>query len=358
MNTSLRFKIAQMFLMGFDGLSLDSHSTLKNWITTLGIGGVILFDKNIKTPHQSKNIFSYQQVGELNQAIQRASIQNTMGLPSYIAVDYEGGAVDRFRCIKENGQTLSPYALSQLPSKVYENHLINMARFLKGMHFNLNFAPLVDLSLTTEKGIIGKLDRSFSNHPSRVIDMAKRWIAVFQANGIMSCLKHFPGHGSAVGDTHVGLVDVTDTFSSEELVPYHALAPILENGFVMTAHVVNRNLDVSDEPMTFSYAMLTHLLKTRYRYKGLVISDDIQMHALSTLYSIDDILVKSILAGNDMLIVGNQLGESDPFELVERVLSLVLKKHIPVACIHRAYANIVSHKERCLNPTLSELKVG
>ena len=114
----------------------------------------------------------------------------------------------------------------------------------------------------------------------------------FSRYGIACFYKHFPGHGSAVGDTHEGFVDVTDTFQSDELIPYyHLLQDVYKPVMVMTAHVVNRQLDSQGLPATLSHEILTGLLRNTMGYDGVIISDDLQMQAISNHYSLEESLM-------------------------------------------------------------------
>ena len=128
-----------------------------------------------------------------------------------------------------------------------------MALTLKSLGFNLNFAPVVDLDLNDQQGIIGALKRSFSSNPEVVIRVAQQFVETFNRYGIMCAYKHFPGHGSAVGDTHAGFVDVTDTYQSCELIPYQGLVQdAYKPAMIMTAHVINKQLDSQGLPATLS----------------------------------------------------------------------------------------------------------
>src|SRR5690606_38342744 len=136
------------------------------------------------------------------------------------------------------------------------------------------FAPVVDLDLTHDSGIIGRLGRSFGMDSQEVGRNAEEFIKIFTGLGITCCYKHFPGHGSASGDTHLGFVDVTDTFRPDELAPYAALSQSDDMSvMVMTAHVINRKLDPSGLPATLSKLLLSGLLRQQLGFDGVIISD-------------------------------------------------------------------------------------
>ena len=218
-----------------------------------------------------------------------------------------------------------------------------MASTLHELGFNLNFAPVVDLNLNEEQGIIGKLHRSYSADPKHVIRAAAQFVKAFNEYGISCAYKHFPGHGSAIGDTHLGFVDVTDHYQPSELLPYAALLndTLLPPAMVMTAHVINRQLDASGMPATLSYPIITDLLRREIGFKGVIISDDLQMQAISDHYTLEESLRLTINAGADMVIFGNQLGRHTATEIIDCIEHLVQSGAINLSRIEEAYQRIL-----------------
>ncbi|WP_019217267.1 glycoside hydrolase family 3 protein [Legionella tunisiensis] len=341
---TLRHQIGQMLIMGFSGTVIDDLSPVKEWLSTDGLGGVLLFDFDLTKQQPGKNLLDIAQIKRLTQQLTHYANKSAgkEGLPLFIALDYEGGAVDRLRHIKDCMATMSSHEMAQLSDDLLQIEARKMAETLKNLGFNLNFAPVVDLNLNENQGIIGKLGRSFSVDPKRVAHIARQFVDVFSKQGISCCYKHFPGHGSAVGDTHHGFVDVTATFQKSELEPYRLL--LRENTslpiMVMTAHVINRQLDASGLPATLSQAILTGLLRQELGFDGVIISDDLQMHAISKHYSVDDALRLTINAGADMIIFANQLGEITATEVIDRIEQLVLLNAIERDRIDQAYQRI------------------
>lgn len=335
---TLRQQIGQMLIMGFDGESITAQSPVKQWLTSDGLGGVILFDYDMQAQKPGKNIVSQQQLKQLTDDLKTYAM--SAPLPLFIAVDYEGGAVDRLRCLDPNRVTLSPKQYAQLPVEQQVVEAQKMADFLNSLGFNLNFAPLLDLNLHEFQGIIGKLGRSFSKDWQTVVQVAQRFVDVLTKNGLICCYKHFPGHGSALGDTHQGFVNVTDTYKPEELAPYRQLVTQSYPAMVMTAHVVNQHLDPSGLPATLSPAILNGLLRNEMGYEGVIISDDLQMNAISKHYSLADSLSLTINAGADMMIFANQLGQIDAKEVIDTVESLVNNGVIDAQRIEQAYQRI------------------
>jgi len=183
---------------------------------------------------------------------------------------------------------------------------------------NCNFAPVVDLEINPNNKVIVGLQRSFGKSNINVTSYAKIQIKEQKKAGIISVLKHFPGHGSSLGDSHLGFVDITDTWSELELEPYKALIQSQNIDMIMTAHVFNKNLDAK-YPATLSHNVNTKLLREQMHYKGVVVSDDLQMKAISKHYTLKETVSLAINAGVDILLFGNQLGNQDTDELVNTI---------------------------------------
>ncbi len=346
MINTLRQQIGQMLVLGFTGSVLSDAADIKECLSTEGLGGVILFDYDLLAKQPGKNLFNQGQIKNLINELQYCAQQNTHSLPLFIAIDYEGGAVDRLKYIDGCPPTLTPQQLAVLPADALKLEAKKMASTLKSLGFNLNFAPVVDLNLNEKAGIIGKLKRSFSADPKHTAEIAAQFVQAFAELGIICCYKHFPGHGSANSDTHEGFVDVSESFQQIELQPYQYL---IKNTnlptMIMTAHVINKQLDNSGLPATLSKEILTNLLRKDLGFTGVIISDDLQMHAISNHYSIDEALELTINAGSDMIIVANQLASISPKELINKIEALVLKGAIKQSMIENAYKRILRLKE-------------
>ena len=193
------------------------------------------------------------------------------------------------------------------------------AMLLKGSGINLNFAPVADVDINPQCPVIGKLERSFSENSDTVAECCRIWIDEQHKMGIASCLKHFPGHGSARGDTHKGLVDVSETWERQELEPYFQLAK--EVPMVMTAHVINRQLDASGLPASLS-VRITSLLRDTIGFAGVIVTDDLAMGAIVQEYTFEEALRLAIVAGADMLCLSNNGSEYDT-ELVAKAVEVI-----------------------------------
>ena len=141
-------------------------------------------------------------------------------------------------------------------------------------------------------------------HAAAFIDAMHRY-------NIITAIKHFPGHGSSTGDSHIGLTDITDTYNEEvELLPYKKLIEDGRVDIIMTAHIINRNID-PDNPATLSSVFLKEILRGRLNYNGAIISDDLQMAAITRYFDFDEAIVKAVNAGCDLLIFSNNSGNYD-----------------------------------------------
>jgi beta-N-acetylhexosaminidase len=293
--------LGQMFLVGFDGLSVEADHPAAEAVIRDRLGGVILFDRNIDGSRQ--NISSPEQLRLLT-----ASLQRLAEIPLLVAVDQEGGRVSRLN--PEDGFPLTLSAgelgIEDDPGATGRQADI-IAQSLAACGINFNLAPVVDLNLNPENPIIGRYDRSFSSMTAGVVRHAAAFIDSCHRQGIACCLKHFPGHGSAAADSHQGFVDITDQWSEEELSPYMHLLGTGFNDAVMTAHVVNRRLDPSSLPATLSRDMVAGLLRSRLGFSGVIVSDDLQMKAISARWGIEEAVSMAVSAGVDLVIIGNNL---------------------------------------------------
>lgn len=308
----------QMLIMGFDGLTIHSGHPIEEAIQKHNLGGVILFDKNLKKPDQPKNIQSIEQVKNLTAQL------HALSHDLFIAVDYEGGCVNRLKPAYGFPDTITPEAFGSLPVVQAAAEAKKMARTLKEAGFNVNFSPLIDVNINPDNPIIGQLHRSFSSDPVVVAKYAEIIAKSLHDENIIFCYKHFPGHGSSRGDSHLGIVDVSETWQPEELIPYqHLLAKSLGCDMIMSAHIINRQLDSTGLPASLSYTILTDLLRREYGYNGIIIADDLQMNAITDAFGLEEAIVMAMNAGNDMLIVGNQCGDRD--YSTEEMLELMVK---------------------------------
>ena len=289
---SLDVKIGQMLMVGFRGLAVDENHPIARDIRERHLGGVVLFDFDVPDRSPVRNITSPGQLRALT-----ASLQSLSDIPLFVAVDGEGGQVWRLQERFGFPPTLSARCLGRMNdlSRTY-GYAAAMAKTLAEAGINLNLAPVVDLDVNPDNPVIGKLGRSFSADPETVTENARAFIRAHHDRGILCVLKHFPGHGSSSADSHLGMADVTNTWTQAELIPYRILAGEGFADAVMTAHVFNARLD-RDEPATFSRPVVTGLLRDDLGYDGVVISDDLQMRAVSDRCGFETAVEKAVAAG-------------------------------------------------------------
>lgn len=299
---TLKEKIGQLFLMGFRGNDISEDSEILEMIEQSKPGGVILFDKDMVHEQPVHNIKSPEQVRRLTSALQHAS-----DIPLLIGIDQEGGLINRLKPEYGFPETLSHQKLGEKNEITFtKTHSEHIANTLSAAGINLNFAPVLDLSSNPDSSIIAKRERSFGRSPQKVTDHARAYIEGHREVNILTCCKHFPGHGSAEGDTHAGFVDVTNTWQEDELEPYKALINEGKCNMIMTAHIFNAKLD-EDVPATLSRNVLQNILRNELKFTGVVISDDMQMRAISDHYSLKESLEKGLNAGLDIFCFGNNL---------------------------------------------------
>jgi len=302
----LEQKAGQLLIVGFQGSEVTTDSPIIRDIRKRNLGGVILFDRFLAQRKPDNNIISPSQTKEL---IRR--LREQAATPLLVAVDQEGGRVNRFKAERGFAQTASAADLGREPTTAGTTAAAEQtAALLAGLGFNLNLAPVVDLDLCPDNPIIGRYQRSFAADPEKVAEHAAAWVDAHRRQGILTCLKHFPGHGSAREDSHLGFVDVSDSWQPTELIPYRRLLVSDRVDAVMTGHLYNRNLD-PHHPATLSAATIAGLLRHELGYTGVVLSDDLQMRAITSRYGFEEAVCGAVRAGVDLLVFGNNL-DYDP----------------------------------------------
>jgi len=335
---SLDIKIGQMILTGYPGPELDS--TLLQEIRDGKVGSILLFEKNVpKTPT------AFYQLKKVLWIYQKAA-----PVPLLVTIDQEGGRVNRLK--DKYGFPKSITAQASGKAKNLDSVRFNaesIASNLAGLGFNVNFAPDVDIAVNPANPVIVKPGRSFSANADSVTLLAKEYIIPHRRFGVITVLKHFPGHGSSADDTHFGVADVTKTWSEIELKPYKDL---LASGYVdaiMSAHIVNKNLDPRGYPGTLSDRILDSLLRKTMGYNGVVFSDDMQMHAISKQYGLEESIKLAINAGIDVLCFSNNIQNTETrnVEVVHAAIrKMVQNGDIKKERIDQSYHRIMKLKSK------------
>ena len=343
-SSALRAKLAQLLIVGFRGARVDECDLIVRDIAELGIGGVILFDQEMADRSGSRrNIESPAQVKALV-----AHLQAHAAVPLLVAIDQEGGRVNRLKPDYGFPESVSHEELGRIddPAETYRR-ADQIARTLASLGINLNLAPVVDLDANPDNPIIKGKRRSFSADPEIVARHAAEFVQAHRACGVATCAKHFPGHGSAQADTHLGFVDVTQTWHERELIPFQRLIEAGRCDAIMSAHVFNAKLD-PERPATLSRAVLTGILRERLGFRGVVLSDDMEMKAISSRYGLENAVPAAIAAGIDVLCFGNNM-TYDPgiaAKVIEILARAVESGQISEQRIEESYRRVLTLKRK------------
>lgn len=352
---TLEQKIGQMVMMGFAGTdpSHEGVQAVLNHIEAERLGGVVFYRYNVESPEQTR---------ALNQALMAATPGS---LPLLRAIDQEGGLVQRLN--SRNGHHDHPSAQavaeSQTPEQAYDTYR-DQASMVREAGFNFNLAPVVDLynrpgSPSTEPGspVIGGLGRAFASDPATVMAYASAAIRAHRDTGVLTSLKHYPGHGLARGDSHQGLVDVTDDYQPIERAPFRGLIAAGLADSVMGAHLVNRNVDPL-YPVTLSTRYLEPWLRQEDGLgEGVIVTDDLFMGAIQRHHDFEEIVVRAIQAGNDLLIFSNNPAAAPeiegfepqhdiPLQVIEVVMAAINRGELSATRIHDSWQRLQEFRAR------------
>jgi beta-N-acetylhexosaminidase len=276
----------QLLMVGFDGKEPDYY--VSRMINLRYVGGVVLFGRNIETK---------QQVTKLNNQLQKMSLAKA-NLPLFIAVDQEGGSVNRFKGLIT--ESPDPPSLGKLSGDDLATYALKTAKELKNMGINVNLAPVLDVA--DSKSIMA--GRAYGDDPSIVAKAGVAAITGYKNGGIISCAKHFPGLGLSIRDTHTISTKINsnlDTLNKRDFIPFYKA---IQNGveMILVNHAVYPALD-SQNPASLSYTIQTDILRGMLGYKDLILSDDLEMGASESSGSIGQNAVRAIKAGTDIVLV-------------------------------------------------------
>lgn len=277
----------QLMMVGFNGLEPDYY--ISRMINLRNIGGVILFGRNIESPYQ---------VAQMNNQLQSMSLANK-NLPLFIAVDQEGGKISRFEDVITSFP--GPALLGMLGSPdAVELVAADTAEELAAMGVNVNLAPVMD---------VGRRDsvmagRVFGNDPDHVAELGVAAVNGYRKGGLISCVKHFPGLGRSILDTHDGQVEINADLASLREVDMPPFRQAIDGNveMLLVGHALYPALD-EENPSTISYNVQTTLLREELGYSGLILSDDLEMGAVTVHDSVGRFAVKAIKAGTDVVLV-------------------------------------------------------
>lgn len=298
---TLEEKINQLFIITPEALTGIGQATAAGDTTKTALaehpaGGIIYFTQNFIDEGQTKEMIKNT----------KSFAKEVCKLPLFIAVDEEGGTVARLG----NSEGINVPDVGNMAdigkgkdiNKAYETGC-TIGDYLSDYGFNLDFAPVADAYTNPENEIVRL--RSFSSDPELAGNMAAELSRGLNDKGIFSCYKHFPGHGATKGDTHEGFAYTDKTYEeieNSDLIPF---VKAIENnaGFIMVGHISLPDITGDNTPASISPVIINDILKTKLGYKGIVITDALNMGALTSLYKSDETAVKALEAGADMLLM-------------------------------------------------------
>lgn len=337
---SLEHMAGQMVMVGVPSTDLEAQSALLETVARGWVGGVVLFARNLEGGQDEQQ--APTKIKTLTTALQNASPSTLL-----IAIDQEGGTVRRLR----SGFGLPPpqraEALGGLPAEETYAFSRDTARVLRDLGFNLNFAPVVDVAVNPDNEVIVQNGRAFSSDAQVVAEHAAEFVKGHQDLGVLTCLKHFPGHGSSTEDSHQSAVNITTTWSDDELVPYRTLLGQGIVDAVMTAHVFHERLDPR-YPATLSEHVVDGLLRGQLHHRGVVFSDSMQMAAIAEHYGFKEAIRRAIVAGVDILLFTRNTARHPDIgrAATQAIVELVRERHIAASRVAQSYQRVRDLKSR------------
>jgi beta-N-acetylhexosaminidase len=300
--------LGELLLVGFGGTQVEGNEEVRALVCDVKVGGLILFERDTRTG-EARNITGPEQVRQLTADLQ-ALARECAGRPLLIAADNEGGLVMRLSTRVGYLPTPPPQELGDAGDvAATELESRRMGATLREAGINWNLAPVVDVAVNPFNPAVVTPGRTFGSDPQQVIAQARAFIQGMHEAGVLTSLKHFPGHGSSRTDSHNGFVDVTETADLKvELEPYRVLIKEGLADSVMTAHVFNRGIDFFN-PATLSRYAIGRYLRGKLAYKGLVVSDDLLMGAIRQRYGLEEASVLALQATVDMLLISQNQGK-------------------------------------------------
>ena len=304
---------------------------LNHLIRDTGVGGIILFSENIKSVHQVK---------KLTNALQNAAKLSKQKKPLFIAIDQEGGRVVRLP--RQFGTSFSGNMAIGATYSKYGNHYAQVVgsvigKELAALGFNLNFSPNIDINNNPRNPVINV--RSFGEKPEIVSDLGITMLNAIQEQGVISTLKHFPGHGNTSVDSHTGLPRVnrdSHLLFETELVPFQNAISQSKPGMIMTAHIQYPKLDSSKietkmnsmiiKPATMSSHLIENILRKQLGFDGVVITDALNMESITNNFSVENAVVKTFMAGTDIALMPFQIRKPEDIESFKLFLKNLAKR--------------------------------
>jgi beta-N-acetylhexosaminidase len=324
--SDLRSQVGQLIICGFDGT--DFTPELCNRLSLMQPGGIILFKRNLATPQQTH-------------ALLRES-QRAVQTPMFLCVDMEGGLVDRLRDLIAPVVPVSEVA-STGEKRLYREHGRLLGEEVRALGFNVDFAPVVDLGLVDSSPVLSS--RTVSASAAETIIYAKQLLQGLKDASVLGSGKHFPGLGGSNLDSHVHLPKVQRSWKqlwNEDLLPYRRLKA--QMAFVMIAHCAYPAVTKDNTPASISKKWLTGILRNKIGYRGMILSDDLDMGGVLAAASIEEAATACIRAGADSFLVCQK--EESVDRAYEAVLHEAERDRRFRTLVQTAAKRIIAYKKR------------
>ncbi len=326
-NLTLKEKIAQMFIVGFNGRNFESDKYFMT-LLNLKLGGVIFFTQNIESEKQIKELI--------------INLSKTAQIPMFYSIDQEGGRVERTEKIHNGKKYLSAKNAFEMGLTFLQDQTKEIALELKNYGINMNFAPVLDVNTNELNPIIG--ERAYSNKTEEVISAMRVVLKEYEKYGIITVGKHFPGHGAAGADSHktMPVIDLPQTELKEKHIKPFEEAIKLNIPAIMAAHVLYTDLD-SEYPASISSKILNGILRNELKYNGLIITDDMEMNGIKN-YTAYEACITAINAGVNMFIFRS--ANNNIIELIKKLETAVINNVISEEKINDSVKKIIELKCR------------
>ncbi|HEU5401619.1 MAG TPA: beta-N-acetylhexosaminidase [Terriglobales bacterium] len=325
-SSDLRSQVGQVLICGFDGTELTPE--LCNRLSVMQPGGIILFKRNLVSSKQTHSLLR--------------ECQRAVATPMFLCVDMEGGTVDRLRDVIAPVPPVSAVAATGL-KKLYREHGRLLGSEVRALGFNVDFTPVLDLGLPESSKVL--MSRTVSASPQDAIAYAKELLQGLKDCDVLGSGKHFPGLGGSNLDSHVNLPTVSRSWKqlwNEDLLPYRKLKALLP--FVMVAHCAYPAVTKDNTPASISKKWLTDILRKKIGYRGIILSDDLDMGGVLASASIEDAAIACMRAGADSFLVCQK--EESVSRAYEAVLQEAERDRRFRALIETAAKRIVAFKKR------------
>lgn len=336
LSLSLEERSGQVLCFGWQGASAEESRSVnahaRELVEQLHVGGVVLLGRNVDSRHPE----------QIRHTI--AELQRLSRIPLFVAIDQEGGMVNRLRAPFHEFPGNMALGATQRPDLAYRQAKAQ-ARELLSLGVNWNFAPVMDVNNNPDNPIIGV--RSYGADPHLVAEMGSAAIRGYQESGLMACAKHFPGHGDTSVDSHLVLPVMggdRKRLDAVELVPFRA-AIAAGVASIMTTHILFPSLD-RQRPATVSRAILSGLLREELGYNGLVITDCLEMKAIADTVGTARGAVEALKAGADMVLISHTLDVQR--EAVAAIREAIEAGELPEQRLNEAVARVLAAKRQFL----------